>query len=777
MDSVPQGEESRSSSPYFFVLGEEPGAEQLPLESTHVEVSVVGIIADVVVRQRYRNRGREPLEAIYLFPASTSAAVHGMKMTIGARVIEAEIEKREEARQIYQEAKEQGQTATLLEQQRPNVFQMSVANILPGDVIEVELLYTELLVPQESEYELVVPAVVGPRYVGSAELVSSQEEDWAANPTSHEGESAPMAFGIDVRIVSGVPISGLGSPSHEIAVRNLGPGEARVSVICDSENADRDFVLRYCLAGRKIESALLTSESENESTFLLMTQPPVLVAPAEVVPREYVFILDVSGSMTGFPLDTSKTVVRDVLNHLRPADSFNILLFAGGSEVLSPRSLRASPVNIAEALAWLERIEGGGGTELLSALQRALALPRNSGTSRIVVVATDGYVTVEKQAFDLVRGALGKANLFALGIGSSVNRSLIEGLARVGQGEPFVVLNEDEAMEQAARLRWSIDSPMLQGISIDFLGFDAYDVEPPAVPDLFAGRPVVLTGKFRGKRGSIRIRGTTSEGPWQHTIDVASAAVETAGSSLPLLWARQRIRSLSDMNMLEPTDSLAKEVCALGLKHHLLTDYTSFVAVDTLVRGGGARTRTVRQPLPMPQGVSDLALGQAASHNATYGSGGLSLVGTGRGGGGIGEGTVLSGLGTMGYGGGGGTGAGYGRGERSMRTKAPSVSTGAATVKGSLSKDVIRRIVHRHMSAFKLCHDKAQQRAPELGGSITIEFVVGARGKVVGAGIFDSTIEDSAMEQCVLGVVKNITFPAPEGGGTVTVRYPLVFQN
>jgi Ca-activated chloride channel family protein len=325
--------------------------------------------------------------------------------------------------------------------------------------------------------------------------------------------------------------------------------------------------------------------------------------------REYIFIVDVSGSMYGFPLDVSKKLLRDLITNLRPTDRFNVMLFAGGSSVMSERSLAATQANVAKAVQLIDDQEGGGSTELLPALKRALGLPRVEGMSRSMVIATDGYVTVEAEAFDLVRKSLGDANLFAFGIGSGVNRHLIEGLARVGMGEPFVVTNEAEAGPKADRFRQYIQSPVLTQVRAEFKGFEVYDVEPPSIPDVLAERPVIVFGKWRGQpKGRVTLRGRTGKGRYEQSLNVAEFAPDAKNAGLRYLWARHRIQLLDDYNNLAPDDKRVKEVTQLGLEYNLLTQYTSFVAIDSRVRADGTPT-TVKQPLPLPEGVSDYAVG------------------------------------------------------------------------------------------------------------------------------------------------------------------------
>ena len=315
--------------------------------------------------------------------------------------------------------------------------------------------------------------------------------------------------------------------------------------------------------------------------------------------------------MHGFPLDISKTLLKNLIGRLRPADRFNVLLFSGGSSILSEQSLPAGQENIDRAIRLIDRQQGGGGTELLPALKRALSLEKPEGYSRTLVIATDGYVTVEEAAFDLIRKNIGQANLFAFGIGSSVNRHIIEGMAHVGLGEPFILTRPEEALPQAERFREMIQSPVLTRIKVDFNGFSVSEVEPAGVPDLFAERPIILFGKWRGRpQGKITLTGLSGEGPFQEVIEVKGIAPQKTNRALRYLWARHRITILSDFNQLRSDDRRIREITELGLTYNLLTAYTAFVAVDTEIRNqGGGTATTVKQPLPLPQGVSDYAVG------------------------------------------------------------------------------------------------------------------------------------------------------------------------
>lgn len=605
------GSADKTLSPYFYIPGGDPRADGLPLKSTRADVDIAGVIADVRVTQLYKNEGTRPIEAIYVFPASTRAAVYAMKMTIGERVIKARIKTKADARKTYQQAKQAGKSASLLEQHRPNVFQMNVANIMPGDEIKVELSYTESLVPIDRVYEFVYPTVVGPRYTEHPAAGAPASERWTQNPYLKEGKDAPYEFDILVTMNSGLPIKDIRSTSHKVDVTYKGAKRAVISLAgTQKTGGNRDYILNYRLAGDAIESGLLLYKGDKENFFLLMLEPPKRITRAAIPGREYIFIMDVSGSMRGFPLDVSKELLRDLIGGLRPEDRFNVLLFASSSRVLSTQSLPALSANVHKAIRFIDTQRGGGGTRILSALKRALALPKTAGYSRTIVIVTDGYVSVEAETFELIRNNLGEANMFAFGIGSSVNRHIIEGMARMGMGEPYIVTKKQEARAIAGAFRKVIASPVLTDIKVEFKGLDVYDVEPPSVPDVLAERPVVVFGKWRGKaKGKVVVTGVTGREEYRAVLEVQEFAPSKKNSALKYLWARHRIATLSDFNRLAPNSDRAGEVTALGLQYNLLTAYTSFVAVDTEVRNTLGKYQTVKQPLPLPQGVPNSAVG------------------------------------------------------------------------------------------------------------------------------------------------------------------------
>jgi Ca-activated chloride channel family protein len=599
---------NRTLSPYFLIDNGDPAVDRFPLKETNVEVSISGVIADVSVKQTYANDGIRPISVRYIFPASTRAAVHGMKMTIGNQVITAKIKEREAAQKRFDQAKKEGKSASLLKQQRPNVFSMNVANVMPGDTIDIELRYTELLVPTDGTYEFVYPTVVGPRYSTQPEANAPESDQWIKSPYLPEGSEPNTKFNITAKVSTGLALQEIATPSHETEIFSQGDSVVTVA-LKDAEtfSGNRDFILNFRLAGQEIRSGLMLFEDKDEKFFLLMVQPPERIQLKDIPPREFIFVVDVSGSMHGFPLNIAKKLVKDLIGNLRQTDKFNVILFSGGSRLMAPQSLPATDVNIRRAIEIIEQQQGGGGTELLAAVRRGFTLPRDKAYSRTMLIITDGYIGIEKEVFEEIQNNLHQTNVFAFGIGSSVNRYLIEGIAKAGQGEPFVVTDPSEAQAAAEKFREYIQAPVLTNIGVSYAGFDAYDIEPVGIHDLFADRPVIIFGKWRGAaRGLIKVSGTSGKGEYAQTFYVAEARSLETNSALRYLWARTRIGRLSDFSSNgEPANK--DEIVRLGLTYNLLTAHTSFIAVSEVRRNPGD-SKDVDQPLPLPLHVSNLAV-------------------------------------------------------------------------------------------------------------------------------------------------------------------------
>ena len=610
-------------APYFLIDGMDTATDSFPLKETNVSVNINGIFAETFVTQTYSNEGQEPINATYVFPASSRVTIHGMKMEIGDEIITAKIKEKEEARHDYEQAKSEGKSASLLEQQRPNVFTMDVANVMPGDIIRIELHYTEMITPTDGIYQFVFPTVVGPRYTSPSVPKSLKAETWIASPFLRLGDTPREKYNINVNLSAGVPITDLQCSSHKIDVAWDNQTSARISLSNPEEFAgNRDFILDYKLTGTEISSGLMLGTGDSENFFLLMVQPPERYTPETIPPREYIFILDVSGSMYGFPLDTSKELIRNLAGSLRETDRFNVILFSDSLIQMSPESVPATAENVQKAFALIDNEEGGGGTELAPALETALAIPASPGAARSVIAITDGYISGEREIFDIIGRNIGTTNFFSFGIGSSVNRYLIDGIAKTGLGESFVVTDPSEAAATADRFRTYIQSPVLTDVQVTYDGFDVYDIEPPTLSTLFASRPIVLFGKWKGEpSGTIHITGKTGGRDYAEDIPVSAAIPLEANNIIQYLWARTRVERLTDYGMTEDLQANAKkEVTELGLRYSMMTPYTSFIAVTEKVRNTEGKSTDVKQPLPIPMNVSEWAIGNGYTVGSEPGS-------------------------------------------------------------------------------------------------------------------------------------------------------------
>lgn len=663
-------EDSNFLAPYFIIQGtgdDASSVEHFPLKETNVVSNINGMIAEIYVTQTYANEGDTPINARYVFPTSSDVTVHGMKMVIGNEMITARIKEKEEAKTEYEEAKSEGKSASLMEQKRPNVFTMDVANIMPGDTVSIELHYTELITPKENIYEFVFPTVVGPRYAppaasddtdniegnsaydatGSAEdntasdaagsnegdtpsggtsndnavgdtasddnstSNSSSDDDWVASPYLEYGATPPGDYNITVNLSTGVPLAEITCKSHDIEIQQSDASAARIT-LADSDDyaGNRDFILKYKLTGEEIQSGLVLSGGQEENFFMLTIQPPERYEPEDILPREYIFVLDVSGSMSGYPLNTAKALIRDLVTDLHETDTFNLILFANETAQLSSDSLPATAKNVRAASKLIDELEGGGGTSLLPALENAVSIPKQDDTARSIVIITDGYISNDSEIISFITDNMDSASFFSFGIGSSVNDYLIKQIAGCGLGESFIVTDSADAAESAANFRTYIEAPLLTDISLNCIGFDVYDVEPSIPSVLYASQPIVLFGKWRGKPdGTITITGKAGAKEYVREISVNDAEVDTESEAIRYLWAETRLDRITKYGSVRNDSSVKDEITQLGLEYNMVTPYTSFIAVSEIIRNAEGDSTDVNQALPLPQRVSGLAVG------------------------------------------------------------------------------------------------------------------------------------------------------------------------
>ena len=627
-----------------------------PLEHTNVVADIQGFIARVTVRQVFGNPLDRKIEAVYVFPLSQNAAVDHMVMEVGDRRVIGQVLERAAAREVYEQAVAAGHVAGLLDQERPNIFTQSVANIEPGAKVVIEISYVEVVRYEDGKFEWVFPMVVGPRYIpggGSAPAPMTRGQGTSEVPDAGritppvipEGLRAGHDVSLSVRIDSGaatVTPDGILSETHAVAQRAAdAPGAVIVELQQQATIPNKDFVLRYALGGDQVREGCFVSQTPLGTYFTLILQPPARVVPSALVPRDLIFVLDTSGSMHGYPIEKAKEVMGKAISGMRPGDTFNLITFSGDTRILWPAPRPNTPENRAEAQKFLASRRGGGATEMMKAIDAALRptatltdngrpgrrAPRAAPAVepvRIVMFMTDGYVGNDMAIIDAVRQYAGTTRVFSFGVGSSVNRFLLDGLAREGRGEVEYVLLESQAEAAVERFHERIAAPVLTDIQIDWGNLPVAEVYPRRIPDLFAARPLVIHGRLSAPGGgTVTLTGNTGAGRFERRIPIlapmaAETPTPTAGGPPPdaglldphvSLWARSKADDLlsRDWAALQADrfpEALKQQVVELGVQFRILTQFTSFVAVEEMRVTIGGEPTTIHVPVEMPQGVS-----------------------------------------------------------------------------------------------------------------------------------------------------------------------------
>ena len=589
------------------------GQVPLPLQHTAVDASIAGHISTVRVKQQFANPFDTKIEAVYVFPLPEKAAVTEFLMVIGERTIRGILREKEEAEAIYRAARAQGYQASLLVQHRPNIFEQKVANIEPGKAIDVDITYFHTLAYKDGWYSFVFPTVVGPRFNppghpdpvhalprgGHPATPGATTVQYLA-PTERSGHD----LGISVRIDAGVRIEELTS-THEITVKRDGPASATVQLADETTMPNRDFVLDFRLAGAAVKSNLLTyRDPETGEGFLsLMLIPPVDTAAVSRRSMEMVFVIDCSGSMGGRPLEQAREAVATALGQLNPTDTFQIIRFSDGASQFGRQPVPATEENLAAARLYLASLNSQGGTMMIKGIKAALDFPHNPSRFRFVSFLTDGYIGNESDILAEVHRRLGAARIFSFGVGDSVNRYLLERMARVGNGAVAYLGLNDSAEDVMGAFFARVSHAALTDVEIDWGGMTVSDTYPAQPPDLFVGRPLVVSGRFQGEAASVTVSGTVDGSRRAFVVEAAEPG--RAGPSLAKVWARANIAELSDRQATagEAHEELGAVIRRIALKHQLVSNYTSFVAVDSTEPTGGQYGVTVHQAVPVPAGV------------------------------------------------------------------------------------------------------------------------------------------------------------------------------
>ncbi|MBP0021195.1 MAG: protein kinase [Cyanobacteria bacterium SBLK] len=571
----------------LYSRGDDGEVRDFPLEHTEVAAKIAGNLSRVEVKQTFTNPYQTPLEAVYEFPLPDDAAVDEMEIRIGDRVIRGNIKKREEAKKIYEKAKQEGKTAGLLEQKRPNIFSQSLANIKPGEKIDVVIRYTNSLEFVGSDYEFVFPLVVASRYTPGTPTGGQNEPNaaWASSlmPETRSGRDINVTVDID----AGVEISQVRSPSHQVAIQNS--GDRTLVQLADLEIIpNQDLILRYQVMGAETQATILTQSNQQGGHFATYLIPAVEYKPEEIVPKDVVFLIDTSGSQSGAPMAQSKELMRQFISGLNQDDTFAIANFANTASTLSEQPLRNTFGNRSRALAYINTLQATGGTEFMSGINTVLNFPAvTDGRLRSIVLLTDGLIGNDEQIIAEVRDRLQRGNrLYGFGVGRSTNRFLLDRLADVGRGTVTVVPPRANAAGVAEKFFREINNPVLTNIELKWLGEgEAPDIYPRKVPDLFAHQPLVLHGRKGDRRsGKLEISGTLAGGRRYTKILNVNFEQVSGNGAIAQLWGRSRIEDLMNQIYGRENPEGVQAVTETALNYRLLSKYTAFVAVSDEAR-------------------------------------------------------------------------------------------------------------------------------------------------------------------------------------------------
>jgi Ca-activated chloride channel homolog len=565
-----------------------------PSVETEVAIHVTGMIARTRVTQSFHNPGDDFVEGVYVFPLPEKAAVDHLQMRIGERLIDGQIKEKEEARRTYETAKREGRKASLVEQQRPNLFTNSVAHIGPKEMVRISIEYQQSLAYENGEYRLRFPLAVTPRYVPMAEKETDPLPKWAR-------ENVPVnPVDIAVVIDAGVPLANVKSSYHDAAIQKQDANRTLVFLVKEQEEADRDFELTWTLApGLAPQAALFTETVAGTDYALLMVVPPqpnaAEKAAFERVPRETILIADTSGSMQGSSMEQAKAALIHALGTLSERDRFNVVEFNSVTRPLWNDALPATAANVRTAKAWVEKLRANGGTEMLPALSFALDHRETPGYLRQVVFMTDGAVGNEDALFALITQKLGNSRLFTVGIGSAPNSHFMTKAAQFGRGTFTYIGDVREVAEKMTALFAKLEAPVLQDVTIAWADGTPVETFPARVPDLYLGEPILITASARAFAGTVIVSGKRGSQPWSAALTPTSHK-----TGVGALWARSKIASLMDeiTRGADPA-SVRPAVVKVALDHHLVSAYTSLVAVDvTPTAPSYARTAMVKASLP-----------------------------------------------------------------------------------------------------------------------------------------------------------------------------------
>lgn len=778
----------------------------LVLEHTSVYAEVAAGLASVEMTQWFANPFDVPIEATYLLPLPEGAAVNHMDLVCGDRVVEGFVMERDEARAAYDAAKQDGRKAALLEQERDNLFRQSIANLCPGEEVEIRLRWVEQVAYEDGIYSWTLPMTVGPRF--SPPWVEDAER--IATPYADDGRRADVTVAIE----EGLPVEGLWSDTHEVVVDDEGPWGAEVSLADGETIPNADFTLTWTLGGDVARaSAVVTRPTADEPGYIALTvEPPGPgeLDVSELRPRELIFIVDESCSMEGEPYEVAKAAINEALQQMTPRDTFNLVRFSEDTGTLFETSQPSTRETRAAAKDWMATFLGGG-TYMERGLVAALDGDARPGAMRLVLMLTDGFVGDDDEIRKLTRQHLGKNRVFALGVSESPNRSLLSGLAEMGRG---AVLYH----RPGASIRTAVDTfyariarPAMTDIRVDWGGIVVSESYPSRIPDLWAGQPLRVVSRYDADdatEANVTVSGIVGTHPYTITVPVTLPPVEPAHAAVATLWARQKVHDLDGAWPGHAEGARRDEIIDVALEHDLVTRYTSLVAIDDAPSTCGVAGVTIAAPNETPSDMSGLGMSGYGSGGGGFGYGyGTGLLGS-RGSSklmmhslgtsapvadSLGGDAEMAGLsdaligvsGVQVSGGAGAEGRSLGASGAAPVVRPPvsaHYSVGVTTVEinpiimGSLDKSLIEGTIKRHLNELRYCYQRELQKSPTLTGRVDVKFVIGANGSVMSAEIRRSTLANPVVEACIQSRFTHMLFPQPGGGGIVLVTYPFLFS-
>jgi Ca-activated chloride channel family protein len=594
--------------------------ETIPLVHTDVALDIRGLVSSATVTQQYVNSSSDPIEAVYIFPLPHDAAVYDMEIRIGNRVIHSVVREREEAKRVYEAAKSDGKRAALVEEDRPNILTTSVANIMPGDHVDVRLRYVEPLHWESGTLRLTFPMVVGPRYIPGELAVSHAGTGWAPDtddvpdasritPIVRPPDSRPRHdLSLSVDLDPGFEFDSIKSVSHTISVARQPNGHQQITLANTTTIPNKDFVLEvHQSESHQTRAALFLSpdRASGETQFLLAAYPPT-VQPTARVPVEMLYLIDISGSMEGTSITQAREALLQALDRLSPGDRFGIEAFNNTYYEFTTEPLAATPQNLDAARRFVKRLQANGGTEMLPALLNLMRKPETPGYLRHIILLTDGDLGNEEQIFAALHQNLGGARLYTVAIGSSPNFFLATKMAQFGRGSFTHIADIGEIREQMGQLLSKIESPVLTDVKLSFEGVETSDIYPQQLPDLFLQQPLQIFGRItHGKKGTVHLTARAGDQPYNatFTFDASNAQFHPG---ITTLWARQRVEDLMDTwrtSEQNSQDAIRTTIISHAIRYGLVTKFTSRVAVEEIVSNAGGQSTTVPVPAELPAGM------------------------------------------------------------------------------------------------------------------------------------------------------------------------------